>query len=256
MSEEWALTELIRRPDCREPILKQYKREIDEIRNYSHLDRCDTNVLAMFLSYVALGDIFACMQTCKRWYEASRRKHFWKRHIDYELRTCAALPGLSFARSAVLTFDTFGHPDRCETLRDQVEWLFRIGWIGIGPAGDASKGVYPDVHITRYTHANMALSFIYNSDTKIIMIRYFSVRHIHSTKATGRTISWYPTREYGLLYSLFAPIDGVIQKGSFGSVIYRYKDGETVTVDNVEARVPGKICDWIDKEMERRKTAK
>ncbi len=244
MSEdEWVLSQLIMRDDCKEPILKKFKQESDEIRQYSHLNRCDTNVLAMILSYVELNDIFSCMNTCRQWYQASKKKHFWKRHIDKQARNVT----IPFKREVFHKFDTFSHPDQCETLREQVEWLFKIGWITIGKAGTRDQG-YIDPHVTRYTYKLTALTCIFNADLNVNKIRYYSVTAIGQLTANGFDTWWYPLTNYGLLYSHFDARGA----GTIGKVMYRYKDGETVNVELV-APQDGSILRWIDEEMEKRR---
>ncbi len=96
---------------------------VASVVNYCHLDdhRFHTDLLAKVLGYTTLPDTLPVMRTCKRWYVSTQSRTFWRKRIsdkiwkDYRSIKCIEL------------FDPF-----CivkETLREQLEWLFRRGWI-------------------------------------------------------------------------------------------------------------------------------
>jgi hypothetical protein len=69
--------------------------------------------LVFVLSYTYLSDTNAIMRTCRAWYNTTQKQAFWKRRID---------------QKAPPLFNVF-HSLLPETVRHQVEWLFREDWM-------------------------------------------------------------------------------------------------------------------------------
>ncbi len=92
------------------------------------------DVIRHILSFTTLSDTRTIMRVCKKWYEQTRLPLFWAKHIlcAKQKAIAAFVPNHSITReadiAAIYAFDTFASPVP-ETLRDQVEWVFRMRWL-------------------------------------------------------------------------------------------------------------------------------
>jgi len=123
MSEsEWLLNQILLHLGGADIVVKHLPNELlEKALKVPSFNMFAPTELAMILSYTDLKDTKSIMLTCKKWYEATQRVHFWKQRIEVAKRK---IGGKLFQ-----LFDTFKSPVQ-ETLRDQVEWLFRRrSWI-------------------------------------------------------------------------------------------------------------------------------
>jgi len=97
-----------------------YRDEIEDLER-NHISTWSTSLLSYMLSFIELKDVRRVMLVCRQWYNASRGRDFWKRHIQ---RRMNALCPQELKRP--LVFDNFIFAGVYEkSLREQVEWLFK-----------------------------------------------------------------------------------------------------------------------------------
>ncbi len=77
-------------------------------------------VIGLILSHTRLEYTLPIMCTCKQWYNESRKSTFWKARIVKKLMSIRT----DFGIAVYSGFNTFQSPVK-ETLREQVEWVFR-----------------------------------------------------------------------------------------------------------------------------------
>lgn len=117
-----------------------------------HISALPLDILTRILSFVELSDVRNVMLVCHRWYEASRCKEFWKQHVMQRIEK--VIPQEHFIIYVKNSpWDPFFFSD--ETLREQVEWLFIRGSLGLhGHVGDDPvRG--KTVCLSRYSNQDM-----------------------------------------------------------------------------------------------------
>jgi len=83
----------------------------------------EVSFLAYILSFVHRGDVYAVMQVCKKWLEATRMQVFWKRLIVERVQD-------SRVEHIMHLYDPYVFSE-VETLREQMEWLFVTDGFGV-----------------------------------------------------------------------------------------------------------------------------
>ncbi len=109
------------------------------------LSMLSNDVVGLILSHTRLEYTLPIMCVCKQWYNESRKSTFWKERIVKKLISLRKDFGIAVYRG----FNTFQSPVK-ETLREQVEWVFRDkSWVIF------EYSVPEDDHIiSRKTHLN------------------------------------------------------------------------------------------------------
>lgn len=110
MSEEWVKEQLF---------LKYGDKDFKNAKGFNDLP---LDLTVHILSYIQLKDIRNVIRVCKLFYQCMFKPHFWTKHIERTFGTIAG--GFKY----VQYFSTFKSPVK-ETLREQVEFNFRNGWL-------------------------------------------------------------------------------------------------------------------------------
>lgn len=120
MSEDWIIFQLLCNSKTRKRLLES--EEAKDIKNGKTLTDLPLDVLAFVLSYCPLNSVKNCMLISKQCYEAiTKRKHFWNRYIQEKLKTFVDPKYIRFYDTLIIK----------QTMREQYEWLFRLGWCKI-----------------------------------------------------------------------------------------------------------------------------
>lgn len=104
---------------------------INRLSNGPNFFSLPKDVLAHVLSYIGRKDVLSCMRVCKAFLEASQKPQFWARLVREKLEEVIGGWDDSYDaddRKCMRLFNTFMSP-KPESLRDQVEWIYRRGWI-------------------------------------------------------------------------------------------------------------------------------
>ncbi len=125
MDNTWVLQNVIHLVGSVDRLLEMLPSDlIDKAHKVASFRFITGNVLAHVLSYVYMSDVRSVLRVCKDWYNVRKNKVFWNRKIltalmDYSRRN----PNIN--RNALLSYDSFMSPKEGQTLREQVEWLFK-----------------------------------------------------------------------------------------------------------------------------------
>lgn len=139
---------------------------IQEIANGTTINDLPLALLAKVLSHVERRSIFAMMQVCKVWLKAIHEQHhFWKRHIENALEYVISVNKVTYKQhqAAIRMFNTFYSPVP-ETLRQQVEWVFKVHlvaqkWINLHEQicfNDSNMNEFFVIERTTWNNQNLA----------------------------------------------------------------------------------------------------
>ncbi len=130
MSEdEWLLSVVTKAHGAKAVLDRLDAKFIDEAKKTPSLSNMDTMLLAHVLSFTHIEDTLSVMRVNQQWHAATRMHHFWAKRIERKKRLILEIRFIKSPALAVMAFDTFSSPVT-ETLRDQVEWVFR-SWVKI-----------------------------------------------------------------------------------------------------------------------------
>ena len=132
------------------------------VNSYCHLNVKQFqsgDILPCVLSYVTLKDVNCVMNTCHAWLKATRSKTFWVRLIREAKEKLKHIEHIAL-------FDTFCFPG--ETLREQVEWIWKENWIRSKVIGKQKEH-----NIVRKTHEYDKQVSIAIKDGKIVRMAKF-----------------------------------------------------------------------------------
>ena len=130
MSEEWVLRQWIAKNGTSAAVACLPASDVEALFALDVNNLFPLDLLAHVLGYTALSDTKWVAQVCRSWFAATRKPQFWSRRIAEKLKAIAATrPQDTLERSLIMRFNTFCFPT--ETLRAQVEWLFRREWFNV-----------------------------------------------------------------------------------------------------------------------------
>ena len=157
MSNEWLLQQLALYFGGQEQLIQQLPQSVvDYIKHGKTFYSLPMDLVASILSYISLRDVRNVRSTCILFAQAMRKQHFWHRLIAQKLEQIITLDvKAKMYANAIRKFNTFECPVP-ETLRDQVEWIFRKKWYHIFCNESASS---PNcIHFDRTTWKDTNLS--------------------------------------------------------------------------------------------------
>lgn len=154
MDDEWVLKQVLKN---RKRLREVFESDIKEVENGKRITDLPSDVIALCLSYIDVGDIRNCWNTCKTFANVIKeKKHFWRAITKRQLFIIIGkyLPVID-------AFDPFSSIIE-EDLKDQFEWFFYPIWI------KCFKDENDICVIDRYSRKNWVLSCaMTNSDCSV-----------------------------------------------------------------------------------------
>lgn len=168
MSDEWLLRQFVLYFGSHQKLIDQLPQEaVTHITTGLDFYSLPNDLMPKVLSYISLSDVRNVRSTCIRFAQAMRKQHFWHRLIAQKLEAIIQTNDWRRQQAVALRkFNTFQSPEP-ETLREQVEWIFRKDWYKTVDGQDGR------VYLDRRTFKNTNLSNQFYKD------------------GTLRGISWY-----------------------------------------------------------------
>ena len=121
MEEEWAFKQMLKN---RKRLRELLQSDIKEVENGNRITDLPFDVLALCLSYIDIGDIRNCWNTCKAFSNVIKeKKHFWRAITKRQL-----LNIIGEYSPVIDVFDPFSSIIE-EDLKDQFEWFFHPNWL-------------------------------------------------------------------------------------------------------------------------------
>lgn len=224
MDEDWIISQLLYNPSTRKRLLDF--EEFEHIKNGKIFTDLPLDVIALILSYCPLKNVLSYMVLCKRCYEAiTTRKHFWNRHIQEKLKNN------SVPQNYIALYDTFIIK---ETLREQYEWLFRLGWCKAEQSGK-------NYIILRKDFKNMVYVMgIF--ECKVKYIEYYKSSRFNWVDDLCEVFSFDPENTFFVKYAKY--LHGKPQEAEF-----IFKDGSTWKGGMSEEKVPNGKGEWKFKDL-------
>lgn len=164
-----------------------------------------TDVLAKLLSYIDKKDVYRVIQVCKKWYKATRKKHFWSKLIEQEKQAYISRESMfggntKLDRNMLLQVDVFMSPNPNETLMEKLDWIFARDQHKLAMLSSTviCKRNRYNFSFTRYRFKNKKLYsvFYYCSDWKISYKQYIDTSkytkyiHIPDIGVDNAIIKW------------------------------------------------------------------
>lgn len=123
MDDEWVLKQVLKN---RKRLRELLQSDIKEIENGKRITDLPSDVIALCLSYIDIGDIRNCWNTCKTFSNVIKeKKHFWRAITKRQLLTI-----IGRYSPIIDIFDPFSSIIE-EDLKDQFEWLFYPEWLDV-----------------------------------------------------------------------------------------------------------------------------
>lgn len=126
--QEWFTNQVIINLGGHEALVKLLPPEVAErITQGPLITSLTIDILAYVLSFTQLTDVKSLMRTCKAFLAATRVQQFWHKHVAAALEFAILKENINNKadQDYIKRFNTWNSP-KPETLREQVEWLFRI----------------------------------------------------------------------------------------------------------------------------------
>lgn len=149
-NSEWILEQWVKRHGANRAVEHLPCNEIVDLSEFDVVKAVPVDLLPFILGYTALSDTLSVMLVCRAWYAATQKHHFWSRRIQRKKEeTISRLAsGEEHFGDFILRFNTFFHPE--ESLRQQVEWLFRDDWLYVDDDSSWTIDVFRLTHVKGY----------------------------------------------------------------------------------------------------------